>query len=967
MRFDLPDRHRSSAFLLIVLFWGWLGIGCAKNGVAPPEASAPPDLPVRLTTASLDGIDITLREGNHALSLARNEWGAWLINVEQLPENQRVQLRLSSPTRSDGQPVAASWSIRVYQLLSVPLDLYRAGYVRHSGNDVKLPEVPRALLPLSLTDGMIDGKQLRPGTNRGAMLWIDVRPPIETPPGDYLLTIDAKLENNPSSPVSLAARVQVLDFVLPDERRLQIVADVPWDDLRRLYPTEFETITPRLLRRNDPAYEPAVSVLDQFMKVAHEHRVQLFVPRLQPTVKWPAGRPPEIDWRDFDSVVKPWLNGDAFENRVPLGLWPLPEIDYLENYPLEARLAYYAAAAAHFDQMDWLSRSPLWLKKRRPGRATADERIALSAEAARMMGVNERMRVAFPLEPDQVQFATEQSPHLLNPDLAERLLPVSPALVSTAPLQPWPDGKPRPTTWLRSDLDGLIPYVGAGGDESDVRLWAWLAFLRQASIIRFGSPLPSQSAISTPADPSELAWFYPGSWFGVETPVPTVQLKWLRRAQQDYEYLYLARQRGEVINALLMARLLCRPVEIPPGEEPDPTHGLMTGTTDKSSWDSALSLLARNILLREPGAVIDEGARTTLNLETLQWMQPREQPVLAGSSATWTLGEPPNPGEPNLLLLRLTVDVYNASDVRPEQNQLEFAAVPRGWEVRPQPVPIPALAQYRVQPFAIAAKVNPLRVNDRTHAPVALAFTQGYSRDRTETRMVVPLANAYRREGRLSIDGSLEDWSESEAIQSGPLVRMFDRASLQRHELRYADTSSSLYGGWSDETFYLAFRVTGVSRPNNAQVLAGRNYVAYQFRRAWGEDLAQIIVQPIYSDGSLGPLLHVVCKPGGNAWTERKLDPRKVVDAWQPFDSGIRYAGTLDGQDAWRGEVAIPWKAFGDPVKGRPVALRLNFSQHKPATGESASWAGPVDFGRDERLTGLIYLRELERPGMTSP
>jgi hypothetical protein len=500
-----------------------------------------------------------------------------------------------------------------------------------------------------------------------------------------------------------------------------------------------------------------------------------------------------------------------------------------------------------------------------------------------------------------------------------------------------------------------------------VRLWAWLAFLRQSSIIRFGSPLPSQPSIRSPADPSELVWFYPGSWFGVETPVPTVQLKWLRRAQQDYEYLYLARQRGELINALLMARLLCRPVEIPPGEEPDPMHGLMTGTADNSSWDSALSLLARNILLRDPGAVIDESLRTALNLETLQWMQPRERPVVAGSSAVWTLGEPPNPGEPHLMLLRLTVDIYNASDVRPDQNQLEFSAVPRGWEVRPQPVPIPALAQYRIQPFAMAAKVNPASVNDRSHAPVALAFTQGYSRDRTETRMIVPLANAYRREGRLAIDGSLEDWSESEAIQSGPLVRMFDRVSLQRQELRRADTPTSLYSGWSDETFYLAFRVTGVSRPDNAQVLAGRNYVAYQFRRAWGEDLVQLVMQPIYADGSVGPLMHVVCKPGGNAWSERKLDPRQVADPWQPFDSGVRYAGTLDGADAWRGEVAIPWKAFGDPVKGRPVAVRFNFAQHKPATGESASWAGPVDFARDERLTGLIYLRELDRPGMTTP
>lgn len=966
MGLRLPDRRCRSTFLLIGCLLACLVSGCAKK--APPlPPGGTPEPPVRLSWAELNGIELTVRDTPPSLMVARNEWGSLLLSLDHLPAVEGAassELVFASLATADGRSATNPWTFRAYQLLPVPLDLYRAGYLRHSGNDATLPEVPRALLPMTLADSRVSLDQLRRRENQPALVWLDLLTPIETPPGDYVLTIEVRRRGVAESAATLDVRVKVLDFVLPDERRLHIVADVAWDDLRRLYPAEFETITPRLLRRDASAYAPAIEVLDSLVRLAHDHRVQLFVPRLQPTAKWPAGRPPEIDWRDFDSVVKPWLDGEAFGNRVPLGVWPLPEIDYLDNYPIDARLAYWSAAASHFDQMNWLDRAAIWLKKRKPGRATADDRIALSAEAALLMGANPRVKIAFPLEPDQVQFADERSPHLLSPALADRLLPASPALVSAAPLQGWPPGTVRPTTWLRSDVDGLIPFVGAGGDETDVRLWAWLAFLRQASIIRFGSPLPTQSNLRISADPNELIWFYPGSWFGVDAPVPTVQLKWLRRAQQDYEYLHLARQRGELINALLMARLLTRPVEIPPGEEPDPLMGLMTGTADGPSWNAALALLARSIALRDPVTTIDEAARTALNLETLQWMQPRERPILVGSSATWTLGERPSPGDPHVMQLRLTVDVYNASDVRPDQNQLEFSAVPRGWEVRPQPVPIPALAQYRVQPFAIAARVNPALVSERTHVPTGLAFTQGYSRERTEVRMVLPLANSYRREGRLVIDGSLEDWSESDAIQSGPLVRMFDRPGLQRHELRFADTPSNLYSGWSDESFYLAFKVAGVRRSAESSVRAGRNYVAYQFRRGWGEDLVQIIAEPIYEDGSTGPLLHIVCKPGGNAWTERKLDPRLAPDPWQPFDSGVRYAGTLDDAETWRGEVAIPWKAFADPSRGRPAALRFNFAQHKPATGESATWAGPVDFGRDSRITGLIYLRELDRPGM---
>ena len=111
------------------------------------------------------------------------------------------------------------------------------------------------------------------------------------------------------------------------------------------------------------------------------------------------------------------------------------------------------------------------------------------------------------------------------------------------------------------------------------RVWAWLAFLRHLDLVGVKQPfeqnfvlwnsvLPSTNLPDQSADPGELAWFYPGQWFGVDMPVPTIQLKWLRRAQQDYEYLILAQSRGEAINALQLARVLTKPVELSPGQTP---------------------------------------------------------------------------------------------------------------------------------------------------------------------------------------------------------------------------------------------------------------------------------------------------------------------------------------------------------------------------------------------------------------
>jgi hypothetical protein len=45
-------------------------------------------------------------------------------------------------------------------------------------------------------------------------------------------------------------------------------------------------------------------------------------------------------------------------------------------------------------------------------------------------------------------------------------------------------------------------------------------------------------------------------------------------------------------------------------------------------------------------------------------------------------------------------------------------------------------------------------------------------------------------------------------------------------------------------------------------------------------------------------------------------------------------------------------------------ALRFNFSQHNTLTGESSSWAGPVDFRRNDCFFGPLLFRESQTSGM---
>ena len=128
-------------------------------------------------------------------------------------------------------------------------------------------------------------------------------------------------------------------------------------------------------------------------------------------------------------------------------------------------------------------------------------------------------------------------------------------------------------------------------------------------------------------------------------------------AQQDYEYLYLARQRGEAINALFMSRLMTKPVEIQPDQSPDPTLRPDVRHRRSNKRGNRRSICSQKaILLREPGQPIDKAKRYQLNIQTLQWSRAAGTTRLMGRATKW-LGFTSNGRK--WIALQLGVDIYN--------------------------------------------------------------------------------------------------------------------------------------------------------------------------------------------------------------------------------------------------------------------------------------------------------------------
>jgi hypothetical protein len=973
-RHTLAAAFLSAGFIFLALIL--VLVGCQTRSESNPAKIADG------SASSLEVVDLdttlepTAIDQPVTLHAAKNEWTSFAVRIlhpDQVVGKQYLRIHAS--------PVITPDNFSAYQVLPMPVDTNRAGYVRQTGVAAATRELPRALLPMNCRSGIVDLSTLRdpahpfdPQSNpqpggESPIIWIDVHVPNDAPAGDIAITCDlgaGDQTHTPQTPATstLTVSLNVYDFAIPRDRHLLMVSEINWDRLQQLYPDAFEAITPRLMNRTDPTYAAPIKILDQLVQMAERNRVEVVIPRMQPTVKWLIAQTPQVDWSDFDTVISPWLSGDAFADKTPLGFWPLPSVDFLDNYDAASRREYWSSASTHFNERDWLRFSAVFPRTDSPGRATALQSIQYSMKARGILDTHPLVRVAIPLEDDQIQFVSSDNAMLLDPEMVSRLITLAPGLVFGAPTQSWPPELRRPDHWLRTESAGLAPYVGAGASERDVRLWAWLAYLRHATLVFWPDALPEQNDPAEQTDPSKLTLFYPGSWFGVADPVPSIQLKWLRRAEQDYEYLLLAEQRGMRTSALLLDRLITRQVELQPTQAPDPEYGLLTGTVDQKTWDQARALLARVILLRGPALSPDDpvvkSQERDLNLDMVRWQEPKERPYVLPRAAQWLWDDPSRSNGDKWALLHLGVDVYNAGDSRPDENQLLWSRAGDAWEFSPAPTMLGALRTYWVRRFSMDARVNLDRITPDSRKPIEITFVDGYTHAAFNSQAALPVATSTRREGHTEIDGKLNDWSGDDLIHDGNLTKMVDRPSIQHWRIEPSSATSQIYTGWSDDNFYVAFHVNGISAHEGLH----RNFVDYEFRRAWGEDLCEILIQPIFDDNSVGPLTYLICKPNGVCVVKRRLDPKMNVDPWREIDgTTVRYAAESQN-GAWTGEAAIPWQLLLPGSAAKPRLLRFNFIQHFQSTGESATWAGPIDFDQDDSFMGLLFLKELSTTGL---
>ncbi len=451
---------------------------CPHPHAAVPENKTPLLQSVDLTDPS----DFKVSSEPITLSGADNERLDFAVQVAIGEAGISRALRFHPPVVASGSTI----SFKAFQILPVPVDLNRADFIRQTGRSGENRQIPRVLFPLISKDGIVALDGLHDPT-RSTLLWIELEIPPKATPGDYKTSCDL-IEKTARDPIaSLPLHISINDFTLPPASTLQVAGRLDWSLLQKIYPHEFEGITPRLLNRRDPRYSSSIHILDQLVQLARDNGAVAFIPALQPTVKWPPGTAPHIDWTDFDSLLSPWLDGND-----PLAYWPLPSPDFLDRFDADSQAQYWKLAAEHFEKKGWLTRAPAVLSNESQTDANSAQSIVLCALANRALAAHPHLRVQLPLEDQQIKSG------LIDPKSLSRIISLCPGAVSSAGSIVTPDRQ----HWLSSSRQ-------TSNDLYDVRS-CWLAFLGDASLIVADDSIMTDISAGQRTDSSAMIWFYPG-------------------------------------------------------------------------------------------------------------------------------------------------------------------------------------------------------------------------------------------------------------------------------------------------------------------------------------------------------------------------------------------------------------------------------------------------------------------------
>jgi len=484
-------------------------------------------------------------------------------------------------------------------------DCLRPGWYPDALIPLDRPVKPEFSMPFDLPDrgNAVPGQRVQG-------IWADVSIPRDQAPGVYEGSIRvAALDEGGPVEESLALRLRVFAFALPDEGRLGISLN------------DYGSISPRKMGKEK---------LWAFYQMAHAHGCVLDVlyngPRASGT-----GEELELDWAEYDAAFGPLFDGSAFTpargyrgpgEGVPIPrfylpfessaghAWPRPPGEmYTEPYERAVQKAL-RMFEKHFLEKGW-TRTKLMMFYNRYDESARVQEISYFARLLRKAGLREPGRFLYRIDggPPAVVRAVGLE-HV-------GVWCVNGNVRYTHPEEQREIVRHGGQIWVYSSNSAREPCIGAPYIDTEalaLRTWGWIPWKYRATVTtmcewgtfyhgegrRWRDPALSAALGGRQVLNGDALLIYPGEFVGLDEPVPCIRLKALRRGAQDHEYLrLLARKAGDpgIVDGIVDGVLFRAMHEaLKPGQEAGGPRERDSRSHDPAQWDAARLALAEEIL-----------------------------------------------------------------------------------------------------------------------------------------------------------------------------------------------------------------------------------------------------------------------------------------------------------------------------------------------------------------------------------
>ncbi len=815
-------------------------------------------------------------------------------------------------------------------------------------------------------------------------LYVRVTVPPAAEPGEYRIAITMRAPGRAAEVMVLS--VEVADIALPTEARVLAVATTTVADLARLFPETFGAIPGAYLDRNDPDHKAAVAQLDALVKTARSQGVALFVEDMIPSTRVDALGIVSVDWDAYDRVMQPYMDGSAFEDRVPLGVWLAPVPPRRIRDASTQLWQYIDACAKHFTARGWVGTAAFL----HPALANSAAENAASGEttANQEIGVpkmvEEMLKLHMPREMLAVASPGAEVPHsqLWSVNDDDPRLPPAGAMATEYSVRDWP--------WVCIARDGT--HGGSAAMGGGVKGFVWRNCLAGASELEKQTTEHRQDADAT--NKPLLVVQKNGE------VVPSLRLAWLNAGLNDGALLGLLEQRAdpqrtglisEVLGGMVGRTGLAAQKQTDNMPLAEPGFLYAGWPVDRSVWAQVTPNLQRLLLASDPGTRASIKTDDPLYLAAKLWLARTHRPVarVAGYSFSMRAGS-----ESDILDARVHLLAENPVEAAAEVD-LRFADLPGDFDLPPVTGPDADIQIRRrtisLAPSAAGLVTLPLagHVQALMTAPVpnALEITERHGGAALRLPVQLPIYRIHAvAEGQSApkLDGKTEDWPVDTQLRAFGIMQVKTRY-LSRPDLLTGtvtpDEKPAEVRWVYDKDFLYMMAVCPQEAISDDRNTEWPNVAAGAGVRWWGSDGLQVVLSPMPATPRAGDapgagavynrLVKIAFKPAGvalvqnGAWAEKG---GRLVPTWRdgPPAGGpatIKYAVTTQRKDghpvAYVVEAAIPRAWIDGPKNGvidgtRAPAWRVNVLRHRASDLTSASWAGPVVEDNDLGMMGAL-------------